>query len=499
MLLIIALVIASLFTYFLKDKLKQYPNIFYIGAAVVTIVIFSLRTVAMPQFVRQNIVGIFAKGTIGTAFFIIVMITGALPRGSKLIGPLMRIRGELSIMAAILVLSHNLTYGMTYFKMLFSAPAALPAVQRCAAVISLILIVLMIGLTVISFPAVRKKMNPKKWKQIQRSAYVFYGLLYVHIMLINIPYARMGLHMYAVNVLVYSIVFAGYAAMRIRKWVFTKNPDADSIFIKKVSVAVSVCAVLVCTVAFSMCFMRNGNKVSAQETAADKTLSQTQTEKGVKKNGEAGTTSEVLNADGVTQAQQTPGETGEDGTGDSQEAQENENAQDGENAAAAAVENTAGEENRQGKQDTDSQNSGSSGATSDSGNDTNSSAGGSSGSDSGSAGQPAEEKTEAAPKPTEAPRTFKADGDYTGTAVCDTYGYTVTVVVTISGDAVTGVSASATAGGADEMFFSQANAKVPGAILANGGVSGVDGVSGATKSSNAIKAAYTSAYQSAKN
>lgn len=88
--------------------------------------------------------------------------------------------------------------------------------------------------------------------------------------------------MYAVNVLVYSIVFAGYAAMRIRKWVLTKNPDADSIFIKKVSVAVSVCAVLVCTVAFSMCFMRNGNKVSAQETAADKTLSQTQTEKGVK-------------------------------------------------------------------------------------------------------------------------------------------------------------------------------------------------------------------------
>lgn len=62
-----------------------------------------------------------------------------------------------------------------------------------------------------------------------------------------------------------------------------KNPDADSIFIKKVSVAVSVCAVLVCTVAFSMCFMRNGNKVSAQETAADKTLSQTQTEKGVKR------------------------------------------------------------------------------------------------------------------------------------------------------------------------------------------------------------------------
>lgn len=69
-----------------KRQAKAVSQYFYIGAAVVTIVIFSLRTVAMPQFVRQNIVGIFAKGTIGTAFFIIVMITGALPRGSKLIG-----------------------------------------------------------------------------------------------------------------------------------------------------------------------------------------------------------------------------------------------------------------------------------------------------------------------------------------------------------------------------------------------------------------------------
>lgn len=69
-------------------------------------------------------------------------------------------------------------------------------------------------------------------------------------------------------------------------------------------------------------------KYLRRKLAADKTLSQTQTQKGVKKNGEAGTTSEVLNADGVTQEQQTSGESG-DSAGDSQEAQENENAQDG--------------------------------------------------------------------------------------------------------------------------------------------------------------------------
>ena len=59
MLLIIALVIASLFVYFLKDKLKQYPNIFYIGAAVVTIVIFSLRNAAVCT---AEYCGHFCKG-----------------------------------------------------------------------------------------------------------------------------------------------------------------------------------------------------------------------------------------------------------------------------------------------------------------------------------------------------------------------------------------------------------------------------------------------------
>ena len=113
--------------------------------------------------------------------FVAVMYAGALPKGSKLIAQLMKIRGELSITAAILVLCHNFTYGITYFKMLFIKPEALSATQFTAAIISLVLIIIMIVLTVTSFQAVRKKMKAKKWKQLQRTAYVFYGLMYVHI------------------------------------------------------------------------------------------------------------------------------------------------------------------------------------------------------------------------------------------------------------------------------------------------------------------------------
>ena len=222
MLFIISLIIVALFIYFLKDSLKKYANIFYIGAAVISIAVFLLEFLPMHLFVKNNILGIFAKGSIGTAMFVAVMYTGALPKGNKLIAPLMKIRGKLSITAAILVLCHNFTYGMTYFRMLFTKTSLLSATQLAAAVISLVLIAIMIVLTVTSFPSVRKKMQAKKWKQLQRTAYVFYGLMYVHIMLINIPYARLGLGMYVANVVIYSIVFLGYAAMRISKAISVK-------------------------------------------------------------------------------------------------------------------------------------------------------------------------------------------------------------------------------------------------------------------------------------
>ena len=222
MLFIISLIIVALFIYFLKDSLKKYANIFYIGAAVISIAVFLLEFLPMHLFVKNNILGIFAKGSLGTAMFVAVMYAGALPKGSKLIAPLMKIRGELSITAAILVLCHNFTYGMTYFRMLFTKTSLLSATQLAAAVISLVLIAIMLVLTVTSFPSVRKKMQAKKWKQLQRTAYVFYGLMYVHIMLINIPYARLGLGMYVANVVIYSIVFLGYAAMRISKAISVK-------------------------------------------------------------------------------------------------------------------------------------------------------------------------------------------------------------------------------------------------------------------------------------
>ena len=464
MLLIISLIIVSLFIYFLKDSLKKHAGIYYIGAAVISIAVFLIGFLPMPLFLKNNILGIFAKGSLGTAMFVAVMYTGALPKGSKLIAPLMKIRGELSITAAILVLCHNFTYGITYFKMLFIKPEALPATQLTAAIISLVLIIIMIVLTVTSFQAVRKKMKAKKWKQLQRTAYVFYGLMYVHIMLINIPYARLGLGTYIANVVIYSIVFLGYAAMRIAKAVSVKATRAGKTYGKKPETVLYGLALVLCVVMTFLCFA--GRKTTAMASGGDEEWEEFFNEETVAalvKEAESSLADDAaLTAEGTTEAGQADNQS---------DTQTDNSGLDNSAAGNSGSGNTSGNDSGSGNQAAQP------GNLSDGSSD---SQGGNTASD------------------TPANATFKADGTYTGSAVCDAYNYNVTVTIVVSGDVITSVTATSEAGAQDEQYFNMANAKVPAQLLANQSTSGVDSVSGATKSSNAIKKAFYYAYKSAK-
>ena len=482
MLLIISLIIVALFIYFLKDSLKKYANIFYIGAAVISIAVFLLEFLPMHLFVKNNILGIFAKGSIGTAMFVVVMYTGALPKGNKLIAPLMKIRGELSITAAILVLCHNFTYGMTYFRMLFTKTSLLSATQLAAAVISLVLIAIMIVLTVTSFPSVRKKMQAKKWKQLQRTAYVFYGLMYVHIMLINIPYARLGLGMYVANVVIYSIVFLGYAAMRISKAVSVKAARAGKIYGKKPETVLYGLALVICAVMTVSCFAGRQTVSASEDNEEWNDFFNEETVAAMVKEIECSTAK--TDADGTTQESMEESASS-DGQSDSQaggagnEVSVNSNNSGSDNASGNSSGNSSDSGNQSAQPDNGSD-SGNQSAQPDNSSDNNGELSGGSGSD--------------APANT----TFKADGTYTGSAVCETYNYNVMVTIVISGDTITSVTAESEAGAQDVQYFNMANAKVPAQLLANQSTSGVDAVSGATKSSNAIKKAFYYAYKSAK-
>ncbi|MDE6035823.1 MAG: FMN-binding protein [Ruminococcus sp.] len=225
MLFLISLILAFGFAFLCGGALKKYPFVFYASAVIITVASVLLAgadTHAVPQLVNTYIIGLFTRGVFATALWYVVMLTGALPNGSVPIKKLMTIRGELSIFTAILTLGHNIGFGKTYFVRLFTDSERMSVNQKTAGILSIAMLVIMLPLTVMSFPAVRKKMNAKLWKKLQRTAYLFYAMIYIHVLVLYYPMAKAGRDGIFFNILVYSIAFIGYAVMRVRKHIVIK-------------------------------------------------------------------------------------------------------------------------------------------------------------------------------------------------------------------------------------------------------------------------------------
>lgn len=248
-LFLIAIAVSLIFVATCHNTLKKYKNIFYAIAAIITILSATVNFSGLPDFINDYVIALFTRGVLSTALWCVVMWAGALPNGSKAIKTVMPIRAELSITAAILTLGHNIGFGKTYFVMMFTSPEKMSANQLTAGIITIILLLIMIPLTIMSFPSVRKKFEAKKWKKIQRTAYIFYALIYVHIMTLYIPMAKLSRNGYLLSIAVYSIVFIGYAVFRIRKQLIIRKkikPSGKNAAISTISVLTITCiAVLI--------------------------------------------------------------------------------------------------------------------------------------------------------------------------------------------------------------------------------------------------------------
>ena len=198
---------------------------------------------SVPQLVNTYIIGLLTRGAFATALWYVIMFTGALPNGSAPIKKLMPIRSELSIFTAILTLCHNIGFGRTYFVRLFTDSERMSSNQKTAGILSIAMLVIMIPLTVMSFPAVRKKMNAKLWKKLQRTAYLFYAMIYLHVLVLYYPMAKAGREGIFFNILVYSIAFIGYAVMRVRKHIVIKMKPENKILPDIMSAVIFLSAV----------------------------------------------------------------------------------------------------------------------------------------------------------------------------------------------------------------------------------------------------------------
>jgi DMSO/TMAO reductase YedYZ heme-binding membrane subunit/uncharacterized protein with FMN-binding domain len=231
MVFILSLVLALLLVLLMGEYIKKYANIFYVSSVLISlaVIIITWLNVSLPYFLSSRILPVFARGGLAGALFVIVMVTGALPNGSKAIKLLMPIRGQLSIIACILTLGHNIAYGKTYFVLMFTNASNMPLYQVLAACCSIVMLIIMLPLFVTSFTSVRRKMNAKKWKQLQRFAYLFYGLLYCHVMLLNYSRAVRGIRISQISVVVYTFVFGGYALCRVLKAKAIRHKKQDNL------------------------------------------------------------------------------------------------------------------------------------------------------------------------------------------------------------------------------------------------------------------------------
>lgn len=200
--------------------IKKHAGGLYLVSAVLAVLVTAVTALDLvseiPMALDLLLWRPLAHGTLATAVWAAVMYAGAVSNGSALQRQVMPIRGELSIIASILTLGHNLAAGQEYFVRLLPG-GGLRLSEMLATVCSLVMLAVMLPLFVTSFPSVRKKMDAKRWKRLQRWAYLFYGLTYLHVLLLFVPIARMGKGTAVLNLLIFTMVFLGYGFLRVTK------------------------------------------------------------------------------------------------------------------------------------------------------------------------------------------------------------------------------------------------------------------------------------------
>ena len=197
--------------------IKKRPVIFYVGVYVWTCFVVYYYNMGFdrnfPAWFNEYFMKIFSRGIFATATFMIVMFLGTVTKHNDFSKKLMAIRGEISIIASILVFSHNIIFGLHYFPILFTNPSSMPTRQLIASIITIFLLLMLIPLFVTSFKTVRRKMKAKSWKNLQKMAYPFFIGIYVHVMVLYSSNWKENI----VGVFIYTLIYLAYIILRLRK------------------------------------------------------------------------------------------------------------------------------------------------------------------------------------------------------------------------------------------------------------------------------------------
>ncbi len=210
--LILICTVAAVFA--LRNPLKACPTAFYAAAIAVDVVYVYGVFFGLPRAVWIPLFVLIQKCELSLAMFVVVMFVGCLKKGSRAYRWLKPVRSELSIVAWFLSLGHMAVYLESYLPRIFGGGQMSGNVMGAFA-LAVVLLVLLIILGVTSFAFVKKGMHTETWKKVQKLAYPFFGLVFLHLLLMLLPSALHGGLAAQTSVAVYTVVFAAYALCRV--------------------------------------------------------------------------------------------------------------------------------------------------------------------------------------------------------------------------------------------------------------------------------------------
>jgi len=220
--LAVSLVSVVAFAFIFQKPLKRFPVLFYLLALAASGLGMYLTLYSQPNPLGGAVILAFQKGQVAFSFFALIMFTGVFAKNSAIRHYLTPIRAELSIIASILILQHltlNLSIYMSRFAYLFMLrPSTISSL-----IFALILMVLLIPLAITSFNFVKKRMSAKAWDTLQKLAYVFFAVIFLHLLGFLLPTALAGTDTALPSVIIYCALLVVYLILRIRRAIIDRK------------------------------------------------------------------------------------------------------------------------------------------------------------------------------------------------------------------------------------------------------------------------------------
>ena len=223
MTIIVCLVAFTLLSYFLSDYIKKYNRYVYLGCAAVSIVSIFHAILILNGYsieyapVLKQIMNSIDSGAVGGSLFILVMYMGVMDMKYKISKKLRRNRAELSIIACIFTIPHNIHYFFAFLlnsKTIVSGSGLSLWTNLMMFASGVFAISIMLPLFVTSFMHFRRKMKAMNWKSLQEFAYIFYAMVYMQVMMLYI--SRPDGWEKILNLVVYSLIFLSYTILKVK-------------------------------------------------------------------------------------------------------------------------------------------------------------------------------------------------------------------------------------------------------------------------------------------